>query len=416
MSRSAHFAAPSPRRPYPPPQPPDAPPQKAGDARHTSPTNSAIDARLAAHAGRALLVANLRYWSSVAQLVSQQLGRWRGRAQEIGDPTLRRLASQKLAEEGFNAEVAAMLATLAPRAHRGDAVTAVVALEVLYDYLDGLTESPSHESPDDGYRLFAAFTDAVTPLLEPCGDYYRYHPHSDDGGYLDELVATVRTALAKLPSAQRFTDILQRSATRGAEAQLRIHAATLSGPGQLERWAKLNAAGTPLQWREFLAGAACSVLAVHALVTAAADARTTRDEALEIDRIYLSISVLPTILDSLIDYELDLRAGQPGYVQYYDDRDVLAARLVSVIDDAVGHARRAPHGAHHVMNLVGVVAYYTSAPTAKNAFARPVTERVVHQLRPLIGPTLAVMHTWRGVKSVRTRRRARHAVSIGGAA
>jgi tetraprenyl-beta-curcumene synthase len=407
MSRPPTLAASPPRRPPPPPQ--------ISSAHRVHTAGVALDGRLAADAGRALLLANARYWSSVARLVAEQLSRWRDRAQEIRDPVLRGLASQKLSEEGFNAEVAAMLATLAPRDHRGDAVTAVVALEVLYDYLDGLTESPSHESPDDGYRLFTAFTDAVTPTLEPAGDYYRYHPQSDDGGYLDELVATVRTALAGLPSATRLADILQRSAARGAEAQLRIHAATLSGPGQLERWAKLNAVGTPLQWREFLAGAACSVLAVHALIAAAADERTTHEQALEIDRIYLSISVLPTILDSLIDYERDLSAGQPGYVQYYDDRDVLAGRLVSVIDDAVSHARRAPHGAHHVMNLVGVVAYYTSAPTAKNEFARPVTERVVQQLRPLIGPTLAVMHTWRTIKRVRmrTRRRSQVPVSIG---
>ncbi len=410
MSRPPNLVAPPSRRP---PSPPRLTTAQA--ARRNEVT---IDARLAAHAGRALLLANVRYWSSVARLVTQQLSRWHTRAQEIADPVLRGLASQKLAEEGFNAEVAAMLATLAPRAHRSDAVTAIVALEVLYDYLDGLTESPSHESPDDGYRLFTAFTDAVTPSFEPTGDYYRFHPHSDDGSYLDELVATVRAALARLPATATLADILTRSAGRGAEAQLRIHAASLSGPGPMERWAKLNSVGTPLQWREFLAGAACSVLAVHALVAAAADVRTTHEQALEIDRIYLSISVLPTILDSLVDYEVDLSAGQPGYVQYYDDRDVLAERLVSVIEDAVSHARRAPHGAHHVMNLVGVVAYYTSAPTAKNEFARPVTERIVRQLRPLIGPTLAVMRTWRAIKRVRMRLRSepRVPVSIGRAA
>jgi tetraprenyl-beta-curcumene synthase len=365
-----------------------------------------MDARLATRSGIALVLANARYWSSVAPLVRRQLSRWHSRAQAIGDPVLRTLALHKLGEEGFNAEVAAMLATLAPSAHRRDAVDAIVALEVLYDYLDGLTESPSHESPDDGERLFKAFTEAVAPAVVPHGDYYRYHPQSEDGGYLDELVATVRFALTRLPSTAKFADILQRSAVRGSEAQLRIHAASLSGPGQLERWAKLNAVGTPLQWREFLAGAACSVLAVHALIAAGADKRTTYGQALEIDRIYLSISVLPTILDSLIDYERDLSSGRPGYVQYYDDRDVLAGRLLSVIDDAVSHARRAPHGAHHVMTLVGVVAYYTSAPTAKNEFARPVTERVVRQLRPLIGPTLGVMHTWRTMKRMQMRHQA----------
>jgi tetraprenyl-beta-curcumene synthase len=353
-----------------------------------------------------LLLANARYWSGVAPLVRKQMTRWHARAEAIQDPVLRALALEKLDEEGFNAEAAAMLATLAPPAHRRSTVDAIVAAEVLYDYLDGLTESPSQELPDDGDCLFRAFSDAVAPAVAPSGDYYRYHSHSRDCGYLDDLVATVRRALAALPATTRLSEILKLSAARGAEAQLHIHAARLSGPVQLERWAKLNSAGTTLHWREFLAGAACSVLAVHALIAAAADRSTTYAQALEIDRIYLSISVLPTILDSVVDYEQDLNSGRPGYVQYYDDRSVLAERLESVIGDAVSHARRAPHGAHHVMNLVGVVAYYTSSPAANSDFARPVTARIMRQLRPLIAPTLAVMRAWRTAKRLRRRWRA----------
>ncbi len=338
----------------------------------------------------------------MAPLARRQLHRWRRRAQAIDDPVLRALALAKLNDEGFNAEAAAVLATLAPREHRRRAVDAIVAVEILYDYLDGLTESPSREAPDDGSRLFTAFTDAVAPSVKRSGDYYRHHMRSEDG-YLEELVASARTALAGLPATATLAEILQASAARGAEAQLRIHAASHSGTGQLERWAKLHAAGTPLQWREFLAGAACSVLAVHALIVAASDRRTTYEQALEIDRIYLSISVLPTILDSLIDHEADARTGRPGYVQHYDDRGVLARRLASVIDDAVSRSRSAPNGAHHVMTLVGVVAYYISAPSAKSEFARPVTEHISGQLRPLLTPALAMMRGWRAAKRLRAR-------------
>jgi tetraprenyl-beta-curcumene synthase len=371
---------------------------EASSVDRASSAPAAMDRRLAARAAIALVRANVRYWSGVAPLARRELRMWRERAGKIDDPVLRTLALQKLSDEAFNAEVAAMLATLAPRVNRHSAVRAIVALEVLYDYLDGLTESPANEWPDDGHVLFTAFTDAVTLAAPARGHYYRYHSRCRDSGYLQALVATVRDALGKLPATETVAEVMQRSAARGAEAQMRIHAAPLSGTAQLERWARAHAAGTPLQWREYLAGAACSVLAVHALIAAAANKDTTTAQALEIDKIYLSISVLPTILDSLIDYEQDMRAGRPGYIQYYGDRGVLCGRLASVIDDAMDRAGRAPHGAHHVMTLVGVVAYYTSAPSAQSAFAGPVTESVERRLRPLITPTLAVMRTWRAAK------------------
>jgi tetraprenyl-beta-curcumene synthase len=364
-------------------------------------TRGPLDGRLAARAGKALCLANARYWSTVAPTVREQLRRWRLRAQAIVNPTLRALALEKLEQEGFNAEVAATLATLAPRAHRRDTAQAIVALEILFDYLDGLTESPTGESPDDGDRLFNAFTDAVAPNLTATEDYYRYHSSGDDGGYLDDLVRAVREPLARLPATAKLADVMHASARRSAEAQLQIHAASLPRAGELERWAERRAADAQLQWREYLAGAASSVLAVHALIAAAADHRTTHAQGLEIDRIYLPIAALPTILDSLIDYERDIGAGRPGYVQYYGDRQLLAGGLGEVIHEGVRRARRVHNGPHHVMTMVGVVAYYTSAPSAQGDFARPVTTHVREQLGPLIAPTLAVMRAWRAVKRVR---------------
>jgi tetraprenyl-beta-curcumene synthase len=373
----------------------DAAPRPRAEGPHA-------DRWLAARSAGALLLANVRYWSSVAPLVRHEMGRWRTLAQAIEDPSLRALALGKLEHEGFNAEAAAMLATLAARRHRRRAVEAIVAVEVMYDYLDGLTETPSCETPDDGDRLFRAFTDAVAPGVKRSGDYYRDHAHAEDC-YLEELVSAARSALAGLPGIAALAEVLRASATRGAEAQLQIHAAALSGAGPLRRWAQLGAADTPLQWREFLAGAACSVLGVHALIAAAADGRTTHEQALEIDRIYLSISVLPTVLDSLVDHALDVDAGRLGYLQHYEDGAALAGGLTSVIHDAIDRARGAPHGAHHVMTLAGVVAYYFSAPTAGNELARPVVEHIGRELGPLLTPTLAMMRTWRAAKRVHAR-------------
>ena len=114
--------------------------------------------------------------------------------------------------------------------------------------------------------------------------------------------------------------------------------------------------------------------------------------------------MLPTVLDSVIDYERDAQAGIPGYVQHYSDRAMLAGRLESVIDDVLARARGAPHDAHHIMTMAGVVAYYLSAPTAASAFARPISKRMrTTQLRPLIEPILAMLRAWRAAKRLRAR-------------
>jgi hypothetical protein len=59
------------------------------------------------------------------------------------------------------------------------------------------------------------------------------------------------------------------------------------------------------------------------------------------------------------------------------------------------------HAAHHVMTLAGVVAFYTSAPTASSGDAAVVARHVQRELRPLIAPTLAVMRAWRRGKRLR---------------
>jgi hypothetical protein len=311
---------------------------------------------------------------------------------------------ETLREEGFNAEVAATVGTLAPNSHRASAVEAIVALEVLYDYLDTLVEQPLDDPLRDGHSLFRALIDAVDLDTAPCGGYHRRHPRSVDGGYLEELVATVRSTLARLPAADAIVATARRSATRCAEAQIRSHAVAAAGSAQLELWATREAVGTGLDWPEFLAGGAASVLTLHALIAAAADHRTTPEQAAQIDTAYLSIAALSTMLDSLVDYERDVSAETLGYIRYFEDRDLLALRLGNVAQHAAAQARELPHAAHHLMTLAGVVAYYTSAPSATGEFAAPVTAHINAQLRPLITPTLAVMRAWRLAKRVRRKR------------
>jgi tetraprenyl-beta-curcumene synthase len=375
---------------------------------------------LLARAGAALVLANVRYWTTVAPLVRTQLARWEHRARAIGDPQLRRLALGKLRDERFNAEVAATLATLAPRSSRARVVEAIVALQVLYDYVDLVSEQYAAGAAEiDDRELFTALSDAVAlPIdgergsgTDRAPDYYgAEHAHSDDSGYLRALVETVQTTLAGLPSAATIAPVAQASAARCAEAQILNHQAPRSGVESLRDWAEVRATATGLGWQEFLAGATASVLGIHALIAAAADPGTTIEDAEEIDALYLSIGAL-SMLDSLVDLDEDIRAGSVGYVQYFGDPDVFAERLAVVARDGISRARGLANGPHHIVTLVGVVAYYGSDTSLRSASGRPVTAPVRRELRPLIGPTLALMHGWRLAKRVRDsgRHEVRHA-------
>ncbi len=360
------------------------------------------DRRLTARISLALVLANARYWSTVAPLVRTQLDYWAQRAQGIPDPALQEVALANLREEGFNAQATATLATLAPRRYRKFVVEAVVGLQVIYDYLDSLVERPLADPLGEGRRLYHALVDAVVLDTEPRGNYYAHAPQPDDGGYLEELVGVVRRALKRLPCLAAIAEVSEHAAKRCAEAQVRAHAAPVLGSAQLKLWATSNAVDTGLQWREFLAGAVSSGLALHAVIAAAADPRTSREQALAVDEVYLSVCALTTQLDSLIDYEQDVSSmGQPGYIRYYENRDALAQGLRSVIYHAAARAHGTPNRAYHLMTLVGIVAYYASAPTASSEFARPVTEQIRRELRPLITPTLAIMRAWRIAKRSR---------------
>jgi tetraprenyl-beta-curcumene synthase len=377
-------------------------------SRHTShepreqPTVFA-DRRLLARAGVALLLANARYWTTVAPEVRTQLARWRTRAGKIEDPELRALALHTLREEGFTAEVAATLATLTPRRHRTTAIRGIVALEVMYDYLDGLTEQPTPDPLANGRQLFKAFTDALDPSTGLDDDYYRHHPSGSDGGYLQELAASVRETLACLPKVQALAPAMLSAAARCTEAEVLTHAGALSNSPLAEQWARATTNGSGLDWREYLAGAASSVLAVHALIALAGDDRATTAQAASIDEVYLALGVLSTMLDSVVDYEQDATNGTLAYINHYDDRSLLGQRLVRVARQAGTRAGDAPASAHHLMTMSGVVAYYTSAPSATSELAWPVTSQIQTELRPLITPTLAVMRAWRLAKRLRAR-------------
>jgi tetraprenyl-beta-curcumene synthase len=344
----------------------------------------------------AFAIAQVRYWLTVAPKVHSELRRWRHHAEAIADPTLRCCAADKLRDERANTQAIATLCTLAPRRHRRTLVVAAVALQVMYDYLDAVTEQDVDRPLRNSRQLFRSFAVALTPGEAPV-DYYRYHPQPEDGGYLDTLVETARDALAKLPALAVVLPAARTAAARFAEAQARSHAVPREGVRQLEDWAKPSALAADLWWWEWAAGAAASILSMHVLLCTATDNRVTTTQIAALDDAYMLASTLTTMLDSLIDDDQDAAADAHRYISYYPAPDVAGCRLANLAWRSVVAARGLPRAAHHVMTIGGIAAFYLSSSKARTAAVHDLTAPTRDVLKPTITPALAVLALWRRV-------------------
>ncbi|HEX3692650.1 MAG TPA: DUF2600 family protein [Solirubrobacteraceae bacterium] len=347
---------------------------------------------------RALTLANLRFWATVARPAGRELAWWRGPARAIEDSQLRALASEKLEHEDFNAQVAATLATLAPREWRRECVQAIVSLELLFDYLDGRTERLGEDVLAQGALLFAPFTSALA--FEDSPQQRSGAPVATDWAYLSALAGNTRARFRTLPGARMIAPAAGAALARCAEAQTRIHAIEALGVEQLHEWALAAGAGSGLGWREYAAGCASSVLAAHALLAKATHEGVSETDAQRIDQAYLAIGAAITILDSLVDAAEDREQGRRGYTSLYEPAE-LAHVLPALVREALTRSLAAPDGDHHAMTLAGVIAYYTSHPGARRGEAREVAVLLRAELSPTVWPALAVMRLWRGAKQAR---------------
>lgn len=338
----------------------------------------------------ALASASLRYRLTIASVVHRELARWRVQAEQIADVQLRELALGKLASEGFNATAAAMLATLTPRRKRTETVRAIVALEVLFDYLDGRTEPATRpgsvEQSRDLLRWLAAAVDAPDPR-----DLDR--ASGPDSRYAGELAATVRRALTDLDRSGVVHERMRGAAQRAIEAQARLHAGQGLDPGELEAWAAARTNGSGLAWREYLAASAASVLAMHALI---ATSCAEDEQAVAIDRAYMYVGALATLLDGVVDHREDSLARTTSCAGLFASPAQLQATLVDLADRASASTAALRRGMQHRMLLAGLLAYYTTDPGAANEVAKPVVAALGASYG--VAPAALLVRRWRALR------------------
>ncbi len=313
--------------------------------------------------------------------VRAQLRGWEERARRVPDPGLRAAALAALERKRRNAEAVAVFALLAPRARRAAALRAIVALQVAVDYLDVLEEAGA----DAGGR-------------------------PDDGGYLGALERESREAAAALPSYPALAPFAERAVERCKRGQRLTHAAAASGdPAPLRAWAEslnpprhhfphsnggkiddatLGGPGGYLWWE--VAAGACSSVAAHALIAAAADPRVSAAEAELVDAAYFPpVGALTVLLDDLVDRAADAAAGEHSYIAYYEDDAAAADRLAFLVLRARAAIAPLRHRRLHEAILAGVVGYYTPAPRVlRCSFARNNRAKEQRKERGAVGGRL----------------------------
>jgi tetraprenyl-beta-curcumene synthase len=345
----------------------------------------------------AVLEALGRYWLAIQPRARRELGHWRKVAAAIPDPVLRDQALSTHREESLNSEGAVVFATLVPRTHRSSAIRLMVAFEVMYDYLDTLSEQAVDDPLRNGLRLHEALLAALNPDSSG-SDYYQYCPRREDGGYLDSLIAICREMIRELPSADAVLPIARRAAARCGEAQSYTHAAIYEGNERLVKWSSNQDPAGDYEWWEISAGAISSV-SVFALLAAAADPATTRGDAAAIDAVYFPpFAALSALLDSLIDHPYDTGAVSHSNVAFYETNLVAAERLGSIARRANAEARRLRMGRRHAAIVAGIAAFYLSAPEARTPYAKPIAKRIVHSLGPMVPPIMATMRLRRRLR------------------
>jgi tetraprenyl-beta-curcumene synthase len=307
----------------------------------------------------ALTAVSARELAWVLPGVAREVRAWRERALAMPANPIRDDALAALDTKRFHTEGAALFATLPERRDPG-LLRLLVAYELIWDYLDSVSERPCEDLIANGLQLHLAVPEALDPDA-PISDYYRYHPWSDDGGYLQALVETCRRECVRLPGFQLIRSLVVREATRAGVCALNHEPDPERRDARLRQWARYVFPGNlALSWYE-LTAAASSSLAIHALLALATDpAIRARDVSATYAAYFPWVNLACIMLDSLADRADDLASGNHSYIAHYPSLDVAIARLQLIVRRSTELASRLPRGDRHALIPTGMAAMYLS--------------------------------------------------------
>lgn len=355
-----------------------------------------------ARVGVALARAGARELLWGLRLVSREVEGWRTRAAEIPDAKLRADAVGALRSKRGNINGAALFWSLPNRRSR-DLLKALVAYEVLADFLDCVSERSAGLGAANGRQLHLALVEALDSQTA-VSDYYRHLPNGGDAGYLRALVESCRANSTALSGYEQVRPLLSRAARLSSVLPINHEPDPIRRELALREWDRERTAedrelsgarADRRAWYERTAGAS-AWLTVLAMLALAAEREQEPQDAAQTYSAYLdSIAPAGAMLDSYGDIVEDAASGDHSYIAHYLSIEVAIERVGELVRDAGRAAGELPSGARHSVITACLIAFYLSKDAVRTAEAREGTRTLRRAGGPLVRLLLPVLRAWR---------------------
>jgi tetraprenyl-beta-curcumene synthase len=334
-------------------------------------------------------------------VVVRELRRWHRTALQIPDPKIRADALSALERKRGNTHGAALFWVI-PRTRNRHLLALLVTYQVMWDFLDCVSESGAGAGQDNGYQLHQALVDALDPS-RPLGDYYALHPWNEDGGYLHALVQACRSYCRELPSIEEVRPTLLREAHRAGVQAINHELNPLKREAALKQWAAREYPGRKdVTWFE-LTGAAGAGLAIYALFVLAAEPGCSDTDAERVYEAYFPwAGAVATMLDSFVDEGEDREHGDHCYVAYYGTSARASAGIARLVERCTRETHSLANSEGHNLIVACMVAMYLSKDSARSEQLREATEALLNAGGELTRFLLPVLRLWRVLNAQRS--------------
>lgn len=343
---------------------------------------------------RALALAVVRELAWGLPNVSREVKRWRRLAEQIPAGPLRDDALDALSRKRGQSDGAALFSIL-PRNRNLSYLRLLVAYQIVWDYLDSVSERGASQGLANGRQLHLALVDALDPD-GPIRDYYQHSPWREDGGYLRALVEACRECCRRLPSYGRVRDLVLRDARRAEVLALNHELDVERRDRLLKEWAgRQFPLGHEAHWYE-LTGAASAGLAAFALLALACEPDCSKAE---IDRTHSAyfpwVSAVACMLDSYADQSEDAANGDHSYISHYPTPSAAVAGTSRLVRRCLHELSSLNNGERHVVIVASMVALYLSKDSARCLSLRRDSLEILKAGGSLARVLVPVLRLWR---------------------
>lgn len=336
------------------------------------------------------------------RIVAHEIGIWRARAAEIPDHRIRDDALKALTLKRANIDGAALFWTI-PTTRNLDLLKLLVSYQIMWDLLDSVSERGASAGQQNARHLHLALIDALDERV-PITDYYRHHPHCDDGGYLRSLVHACRQRTTSLTSYEHVRLYLLREAQRANVQAINHELDPVRREMTLRAWTECEYPDQrEASWFE-LAAAAGAGLSIYALFALAAEPECHPDDPVDAYHVYFPwVSALATMLDSYVDQAEDTASGDHVYIDYYANRERTIFGLGRLVRRSLTDVRTLPRGGRHSVVVACMIAMYLSKDSAQTPDMAHSTTILVNAGGSLTRLLLPVLRLWRLAYGQRSR-------------